>query len=57
MYNYIQFLVDNMHEKMMNLTTQGMFKYTSVLVYMFLFQQGDLFLITFHKQDNQGVNQ
>lgn len=56
MYNYSQFLVDNMHKQFMNLTTQGMFKYTSVLIYMFSFQQGDSLPITLNKQDEQGVN-
>lgn len=57
MFNFSQFLVDNIHEQIMRITTEGMFKYASVLAYMFLFYQKDKFPITLHKQDFQGINQ
>ena len=50
MYNYNSFIVENMHEQIMKITTKGVFKYSYVLVHMFLFQQGDMFPITLHKQ-------
>ena len=56
MYNYSHFLVDNMHEQFMNLTTKGVFKYSSVIIHLILFQQGDIFPIQLKKQDEQGVN-
>jgi len=49
MYNYSQFLAENMHEQLMKITTEGVFKYSSVLVHMFLFQQGDMLPISIHK--------
>lgn len=56
-YNYNSFMAENMHEKTMKITTEGMFKYSFVLVHMFLFQQGDMLPITLHKQDDQKINQ
>lgn len=38
MYNYNQFLADNIHEQFMNFTVQGVFNYNSVIVYILLFQ-------------------
>ena len=38
-FNFSQFLVDNIHEQFLKLQTEGMFKYASILVYMFLFYQ------------------
>lgn len=57
MFNFSQFLADNMHEQKMNITTEGMFNYESALVYMSLFMQQDKFPINLHKQDDQGINQ
>lgn len=57
MYNYSQFLAKAIHEQLMNITTEGMFKYSSVLFHMFIFQQGDKFPIVLHKQDYQQENQ
>jgi len=37
MYNYSQFLVESMHEQLMNIITEGVFKYYSVIVHMFIF--------------------
>lgn len=56
MYNYSQFLADNIHEKFMNLTVKGVLNYNSVIVHVLLFQQGDLLPIKLSKQDEQGVN-
>lgn len=57
MYNYSQFLADNIHEQFTNLTTQGLFKYSSIIIHLIFFQQGDLLSIKFNRQDEQGVNQ
>ena len=53
MYNYSQFLAETIHEKLMNITTEGVFKYTSLLVDMIIFQQGDKLPIILQKQDDQ----
>lgn len=37
-----------MHEQSMKITTEGVFKYSSVLVHMMLFQQGYKLPITLH---------
>lgn len=57
MYNYSHFLADNVHEQFMNLTTQGVFRYSSIIIHLILFQQGDLFPIQLNRQDEQGVYQ
>ena len=57
MYNYNQFLADNIHEQFMNLNTKGVFCYSSVIVHIFIFQHGDIFPLKLSKQDVQGVNQ
>jgi len=51
MYNYNHFLANNTHEQFMNLTTRGVFRYSSVIIHLVLFQQGDLFPIQLNKQD------
>ena len=57
MYNYCQFLAEAMHEQLMNLTTEGVFKYSFILFHMFIFQQGDRLPIVLHKKDDQQENQ
>ena len=57
MYNYSHFLVDVIHEQFMNVTTQGAFTQSSVIIHMILFQQANMLPIHFNKQDTQGVNQ
>lgn len=57
MYNYGQFLAEAMHEKLMNITIEGVFKYSSMLLHMFIFQHRDRLPIVLHKQDDQQVNQ
>jgi hypothetical protein len=36
-FNYNAFLADKIHEKYLNFSTEGMFRYSSILAYMFLF--------------------
>lgn len=57
MFNFSHFLADNIHEQLMKITTEGMFKYASVLLSIFIFQQGDKFPIALQKKDDQGVSQ
>lgn len=57
MYNYNQFLDDNIHEQFMNFIVQGVFNYNFVIIYMLIFQQGNLSPIRLSKQEEQGVNQ
>lgn len=52
MYNYSQFLAKAMHEELMNITTEGVFKYSSVLVHILIFLQGVKLLIVLHNQDD-----
>jgi hypothetical protein len=42
-FNFIRFMVDIIHEQFLKFPTKGMFKYSSILVYMFLFYQADRF--------------
>jgi len=57
MFNYNQFLANNVHEQIIHLTTQGVYKYSSMIIHMFLFQRGDLLPIQLEKQDDQGMDQ
>jgi len=56
-FNYSQFWADNIHEQLIHFTTQGVFKYSSVIIHTFLFQRGDLLPIQLQKQDDQGMDQ
>ena len=38
-FNFSQFLADNNHEQLFKFQTEGMFKYASILVYMFILYQ------------------
>jgi len=42
-FDYNAFLADNIHEKFSNFSIEGMFWYSSILAYMFLFFQEDKF--------------
>lgn len=57
MYNYRQFFADRIHEQFMNFSTQGLFRYSSIIIHFLLFQQGDSLPIQLNKQYEQGVNQ
>jgi hypothetical protein len=48
-FNFSQFPADNIHDQFFRFPTKGMFRYSSVLVYMFLFFQSDRFPCAFHK--------
>jgi len=53
MFNFSQFLANNIHEQFLKITIEGMFKHASVLVYMFLFYQAERFPIALQKLDEQ----
>jgi hypothetical protein len=53
-FDYNAFLADNIHEKFSNFTTEGMFRYSSILAYMFLFFQADKFSFSMQKMDKDG---
>jgi hypothetical protein len=50
-FDYNQFLADIIHEHLFKLLTEVMFRYSSVLVYLFLFFQVDKFSFSLQKLD------
>jgi hypothetical protein len=52
-FDFSQFLVDNIHDQLFRFSTEGIFRYSSVLVYLFLFFQSDRFPCAFHKLDQE----
>jgi hypothetical protein len=56
-FDYSTFLANNIHEKFMNFTTEGMFRYSSILAYMFLYFQADRFTFSMRKMDSDGKPQ
>jgi hypothetical protein len=42
-FDYNSFLAENMHEQLFKFSTEGMFWYSSILAYMFVFFQVDKF--------------
>jgi hypothetical protein len=50
-FDYNSFLAENMHEKLFKFPTEGMFRYSSILAYMFMFFQEDKFLFPMQKLD------
>jgi hypothetical protein len=53
-FDFSTFLVDNIHEKFMNFGTEGMFIYSSILAYLFVFFQADKFGFSMQKMDGDG---
>jgi hypothetical protein len=47
-------LVDNIHEQFVIFGTEGMFRYSSILAYMFVFYQADKFSFSMQKMDADG---
>jgi hypothetical protein len=56
-FDYSTFLANNIHEQFMNFTTEGMFRYSSILAYMFLYFQADRFTFSMRKMDSDGKPQ
>ena len=53
-YNYVEYITDSIHDQLVKLPTEGVFRYTSFLFHMFLYFQADKFPITLHKWDVEG---
>jgi hypothetical protein len=51
---YNQFLADNIHEQLFKFSTEGMFRYSSILAYMFIFFQAEKFSFSLQKLDQDG---
>jgi hypothetical protein len=47
-FDYNSFLGENLHDQLANFPTKGMFQYSLILGYMFMFYQADKF--SFHMQ-------
>jgi hypothetical protein len=56
-FDYSTFLANNIHEQFMNFTTEGMFRYSSILAYIFLYFQEDRFTFSMQKMDSDGKPQ
>jgi hypothetical protein len=50
-------LAHNIHEKLVNFATEGMFRYSSILAYMFVYFQADRFNFSMQKMDADGKPQ
>jgi hypothetical protein len=53
-FDFNTFLADNIHEKFINFTTEGMFWYSSILAYLFVFFQAEKFSFSMQKMDVDG---
>jgi hypothetical protein len=53
-FDFSQYLADNIHEQLFKFSTEGMFRYSSVLAYLFLFFQEDIFSRALQKIDQEG---
>jgi hypothetical protein len=56
-FDYNGFLAENLHEQLANFPTEGMFWYSSILAYMFMFYQADKFSFLMQKMDKDGKPQ
>jgi hypothetical protein len=52
--DYNTFLADSIHEQFVNFSTEGMFGYSSILAYMFIYFQADKFSFSLQKMDADG---
>ena len=50
-YNYVEYIVDNIHDKLVKFPIEGVFRYTSFMFHMFLYFQADKFPIRLQKLD------
>jgi hypothetical protein len=56
-FDYNTFLASSIHEQLSNFATEGMFRYSSILAYMFTFFQADRFSFSMQKMDKNGKPQ
>lgn len=54
LFNYSQFLANEIHEQLVNYKVEGVFKYQSFLVYLMLYYQEDKFKFPLQKTDSEG---
>jgi hypothetical protein len=50
-FGYNVFLAENLHEQLENFPIEGMFWYSSILAYMFMFYQADTFSFLMQKME------
>jgi hypothetical protein len=50
-FNYNTFLAENIHDQLFKFATEGMFRYSSILAYMFTFFQADRLVFPMQKID------
>jgi hypothetical protein len=53
-FDFNMFLANNIHEQFVNFSTEGMFQYSSILAYFFVFFQADKFVFSMQKMDGDG---
>jgi len=53
-YDYATFIANKIHEQFMNLERERVFKYTSYIYHLLVFNQPDSFPFTLKKLDAQG---
>jgi hypothetical protein len=56
-FDYSTFLANNIHDQFMNFPTEGVFRYSSILAYMFLYFQAERFSFSMQKMDADGKPQ
>jgi hypothetical protein len=56
-FDYSTFLANNIHDQFMNFPTEGVFRYSSILAYMFLYFQAEMFSFSMQKMDADGKPQ
>jgi hypothetical protein len=56
-FDYSTFLATNIHDQFMNFPTEGVFRYSSILAYMFLYFQPERFSFSMQKMDADGKPQ
>jgi hypothetical protein len=56
-FDYSTFLATNIHDQFMNFPTEGVFRYSSILAYMFLYFQPERFSFSIQKMDADGKPQ
>lgn len=53
-YDFSQFLAEAIHEQFLKFNIKEVFKYTSIILYLFLYFQGNKFPFTLQKLDEEG---
>ena len=53
-FNFSQYLSESIHEKIVKLLEEWVFKYSSILFHMFLYFQSERFAVSLQKLDTEG---